>query len=84
MIGIIFLTVLALIFSIILVNLEDKFDDVKSLLPGYNCGACGFLGCEDLANKIKEDPLLYKKCRALKGENLIKMQEYIKEKHNIE
>lgn len=84
MLGIIIMTILALIFGISLVNLEDKFDDVRNLLPGYNCGACGYLGCDDLANKIKEDPSLYKKCKALRGEGLVKMQEYIKEKYNIE
>ena len=56
MIGIIIITLLALIFGIILVNLEKMFykdtSEVETLLPGYNCGACGYKGCSDLAEKI--------------------------------
>ena len=88
MIGIIIITVLAFIFGIILVNLDNLFSKedslIENLLPGYNCGACGYKGCSDLAGKIFEDPELYKKCRVLKGDNLIKMQNYLKEKYGIE
>lgn len=88
MIGIIIITLLALIFGIILVNLEKMFpkdtSEIENLLPGYNCGACGYKGCSDLAEKIFEDPELYKKCRVLKGDNLIKMQNYLKEKYGID
>ena len=82
MIGILITTILAFVFSVILVNLhvllDDKTGEVNELLPGYNCGACGYKGCADLANAIASDPSLYVKCRVLKGEGLIKMQEYIK------
>ena len=86
MIGILILTLVALIFGIILVNLESKLvnkaDEIKELLPNYNCGACGYKGCEDLALAISKDPTLYTKCRVLRGDNLIKMQEYLKENLN--
>lgn len=88
MIGIIIITLLALIFGIILVNLEKMFpkdtSEIENLLPGYNCGACGYKGCSDLAEKIYEGPELYKKCRVLKGDNLAKMQNYLKEKYGID
>lgn len=85
MIGIIIFTFVSLIFSIILVNLESKFNNKESktlsYLPGYNCGACGYSGCADLASKIDKNPELYKKCKLLRGENLEKMQSYLKEKY---
>lgn len=88
MIGIIIITVLALIFGIVLVNLDKTFSkdsvEIEKLLPGYNCGACGYKGCSDLAQKISEDPALYQKCRVLKGDNLVKMQNYLKEKYGID
>lgn len=88
MIGIIIITIIALLFSIILVYLESFLDNeetvIAKLLPGYNCGACGYKGCQDLAFHILKDPLLYKRCRVLKGDNLIKMKEYIKSKYNVD
>lgn len=84
MIGIIVLTVTALILSIILVLIDAKLNTknkrreiFRELLPGYNCGVCGFGSCEGMCNAIMEDLDNYKKCKPLKGESLTKMEEYI-------
>lgn len=81
MIGIVIMGITALVFSIILVNIdtESKEEKVTQLLPGYNCGACGYKGCADLASHIVQDPSLYKKCRVLKNENLEAMKKYLKQ-----
>ena len=80
MIGIIILTVVALIISVILVLLEDKlnkqdkqFDTIRKLLPGYNCGACGY----GMAKAILEDKEAYKKCKPLRGENKEELEKYL-------
>ncbi len=82
MIGIIIITVTALIFSIILVNLDsflnDRIDEITNLLPGYNCRACGYNSCKDLAIAISKDSSLYTKCKFLKGDALVEMEEYLK------
>lgn len=73
MIGILIITLVAFVISIIIVWLDNKLNNESSLkkeieasLPGYNCGACGFGSCVGMAEKIIEDPLSYKKCRILK------------------
>jgi Na+-translocating ferredoxin:NAD+ oxidoreductase RNF subunit RnfB len=33
---------------------NEKAKKVRSALPGANCGACGFAGCDDYANAIAE------------------------------
>lgn len=33
---------------------NEKAKRVRSFLPGANCGACGFAGCDDYANAIAE------------------------------
>lgn len=38
-----------------------KLDEVTKLLPGYNCGSCGFRRCADFAANIK-DPDTLRKC----------------------
>ncbi len=34
------------------VPVDETFEKVRECLPGANCGACGFSGCDDYANAI--------------------------------
>ena len=84
MIGIIITTSIALTLGLIIVFIDsitevnNKENEYLKLLPGYNCGACGFGSCSGMAHKMCEDINNYKRCKPLKGEKLIKMEEYIK------
>ena len=85
MIGIVILTLLALVLSVILVTIEQKLnkkekgeEQFSKLLPGYNCGACGFGSCDGMAKAMMKDIDNYKKCKPLRGELLKEMEEYIK------
>ncbi len=82
MIGILIVTLLAFFLSLIIVILDSKLQNKKEgkfleLLPGYNCGACGFGSCSGMAKKMCEDINAYKKCKPLKGQNLENMEDYI-------
>jgi electron transport complex protein RnfB len=85
MIGIIIMTSLGLILSLLLVNLDAYLNkdlplekEYENLLPGYNCGACGFSSCPGMAKAMLEDPLNYKKCRPLRGDALREMETYLR------
>lgn len=85
MIGIIILTVLALVLSIVLVTVEQKLNKQEKkeekfldLLPGYNCGACGFGSCDGMAAAMLDDIDNYKKCKPLRGDALKEMEAYIR------
>lgn len=88
MIGILIITLIAFIISIIIVIIDDKLNiepklkkDIEKSLPGYNCGACGFGSCAGMSDKIIEYPLSYHSCRVLKDKTeLFK----VFEKYNIE
>lgn len=86
MIGIIIVTGTAFILSIVLVivdsklNIKDNSEIYLRLLPGYNCGACGFAGCKGMSEAMMTDINNYKKCRPLRGDKLIEMEEYLKNK----
>ncbi len=82
MIGILIVTLLAFLLSLIIVVLDSKLKNNKEekfleLLPGYNCGACGFGSCSGMAKKMCEDINSYKKCKPLKGEKLKQMEDYV-------
>ena len=87
MIGILVLTGTALLISIILVlinstinseNSEEK--KLESMLPGLNCGGCGFGSCHGMACQILKDKEAYKNCRPLRGEKKEKLEEYLNNK----
>ena len=83
MIGILLLTVLACIISIILSLIDKKEESKKEeylkRLPGFNCGSCGFGSCEGMAEAMCKSVENYKKCKPLRGEKLSEMEEYIKD-----
>lgn len=89
MIGILIMTFVAFILSIVLVYAEYKFkpkenksEEYLKLLPGYNCGACGFGSCKGMSEAMTNDKNNYKKCKPLKGESLKKMEEYLDMKND--
>lgn len=80
MIGIIIVTSIALVLSIIicLVDKEnDKAKKIEELLPGYNCGSCGFGSCMGMAEAILKDKNAYEKCKFLKDKSLEELKIYL-------
>jgi len=43
---------LAIASKVFAVEVDPKVEQVRAALPGANCGACGFPGCDGLANAI--------------------------------
>lgn len=37
--------------------------DIRKLLPGYHCGACGFIKCDDFAEAVAKGKSVPQKCR---------------------
>lgn len=33
---------------------DEKFEVIREALPGANCGACGYTGCDDYASAVKD------------------------------
>lgn len=85
MIGVLVLTLLAFLLSLILVSVEQKLSrkDKKqkqflNLLPGYNCGTCGFGSCEGMSFAMLDNIDNYKKCKLLNGDALKQIEDYVK------
>lgn len=64
--GILSVTVIGIVCAVILsvaskfmaVKVDERFPLVRDCLPGANCGACGFAGCDGYANALLEDESL--------------------------
>lgn len=76
--GVIYFTVITFILSIIIVilnnvinkTLKEKNKIIK-LLPGINCGACGFGSCNGMADELLQNESAILKCRICKNKDEI-------------
>lgn len=87
MIGVIYFTIIACVLSIVITILNNylfknnKEDEILKMLPGYNCGACGFGSCSGMMHALMKDKNAINKCRICKNkEEIIKFLGDINEK----
>jgi len=50
--GLIFGAILAIAGKVFAVEKDPRYDEIMELLPGANCGGCGFAGCSSYAEAI--------------------------------
>ncbi len=71
-----------------LIFLVDKFfhveedphiDEVVELLPRYNCGACGYPGCKEMAISLLNKETKPEQCNPLKKEAEEVLRKYLDE-----
>ena len=55
-IGVICAAVLVVASKLMAVKEDERFPKVRECLPGANCGACGYAGCDGYAKAMCEDP----------------------------
>ena len=56
---------------------DPRVDQVMKYLPNINCGACGYPGCNGLANAIVKKGEKPRLCKPIKKENIDLIEEYI-------
>ncbi|MBU1019684.1 MAG: RnfABCDGE type electron transport complex subunit B [Firmicutes bacterium] len=65
------------------VEVDERVEMVTSLLPGYNCGACGYPGCAGFAENIIEGEVdKLSNCKPGKDEHYNAILEYLKDHPN--
>lgn len=57
-IGLICGVVLVIAAKVLAVPVDEKAVKIRECLPGANCGACGFAGCDDYAKNLAANPEL--------------------------
>ncbi|HIU33816.1 MAG TPA: RnfABCDGE type electron transport complex subunit B [Candidatus Pullichristensenella excrementigallinarum] len=60
--GLIFGAVLAIVGRIFAVKEDPRKAEVREVLPGANCGGCGFAGCDAYAQAIAEGKVEVNRC----------------------
>lgn len=51
-----FAVILTIASKIFFVPVDETVTNLRAELPGANCGACGFAGCDDYASALAADP----------------------------
>ncbi|MDR1782449.1 MAG: electron transporter RnfB [Bacilli bacterium] len=85
--AIIFLVILGIALGAILgladkflkVEVDERVATVGSLLPQFNCGACGYPGCSGLAEAIVEETGHVSDCKPIKPEGKEAIYKYLEE-----
>ena len=54
--GFVFAVILTIASKVFFVPVDETVANLRAELPGANCGACGYAGCDDYANALAEDP----------------------------
>lgn len=60
---------LAVASKVFEVKNDEKVEKIKELLPGANCGGCGFAGCSGLADAIVKGTATPSFCSSLSGKS---------------
>jgi len=76
-IGVVFGVLIAVFNKYFYVEEDNRIEELTKLLPGYNCGSCGFPGCKGLAEAIVNNNDDLAKCKPLSSDQKIKAHEYI-------
>ena len=54
--GLVFAVILTIASKIFYVHVDETVQNVRAELPGANCGACGYAGCDQYAKALAADP----------------------------
>lgn len=60
------------------VEADVRVEKVTSLLPGYNCGGCGFPGCSGMAEALVTGDMDHIACKPCKAEKRQEIIDYLK------
>lgn len=61
------------------VETDPRIEKLIGLLPGYNCGSCGFPGCSGFAEHIIEKGGSANACKPCSAEAKAKINEFLKD-----
>lgn len=59
------------------VEVDARLEKVTEMLPGYNCGSCGYSGCGGMAEAIVSGETDMLTCNPIKQEDRAKIVEYL-------
>ncbi len=56
---------------------DEKTEAIQEVLPGLNCGACGYAGCEQYSKELVKDPSVVGSCVQISDEEREEIKEIL-------
>jgi electron transport complex protein RnfB len=81
--GLLFGVLIAILSKVFYVEEDTRVEQVHEMLPGYNCGACGFAGCNGLANAIINDGASVNSCKPIKQDQAQLIRDFLKQQEEM-
>lgn len=60
------------------VEADERVEHVTTLLPGYNCGGCGYPGCSGMAEALVSKEMDHIACKPCKADKKQEIIDYLK------
>jgi len=77
--GFILGVLISIVSKVFYVKDDPSVMEVFELLPKYNCGACGFPGCKEMAGALLKHEAKPSQCKPMKKEDLPALEAYLKD-----
>ena len=58
---------------------DHRAEELLAMLPGYNCGGCGYPGCSGMASALADGDGDVDKCKPSKAEAKAAIKRYLKD-----
>ncbi len=68
--GLVLGLLIAVVSKVFKVEEDTRVEEVLALLPGANCGGCGFPGCSGMADAIVNNGANPRNCKPIKQEKV--------------
>jgi electron transport complex protein RnfB len=76
-VGLVFAVFIALAYAKLRVYEDPRIDMVAAMLPGANCGACGFPGCRGFAEQAVAGKIQVAQCNVINEEGAAQIASYL-------
>jgi len=75
--GLLLGAVIGVVAKVFAVEVDERIEMVDELLPGANCGGCGFAGCADFARGVVAELATPSQCPVCSPEDLKNISDYL-------
>ncbi|QBG46534.1 ferredoxin [Verrucomicrobia bacterium S94] len=75
--GIFLGVIIGIVAKVFAVDIDERIEQVEEMLPGANCGGCGFAGCADFAKGVVAGKATPAGCPVCSPEDVVAISEYL-------
>ncbi|MBT8042401.1 MAG: RnfABCDGE type electron transport complex subunit B [Pontiella sp.] len=76
-IGIVLGVVIGIVAKVFAVEIDERIEKVEELLPGANCGGCGYAGCADFAKAVVAEKATPGQCPVCAPVDITNIADYL-------